>query len=443
MDLSSISPLMLTIALIAVFVVPYFIIHLRRERAVEAMYSQALEDGLEEPDTLHPVIDPNACMCTGNCVAACPETDVLGLLSGTALAVHPNKCVGHGLCERVCPMDAIQLVVGTSTRGVDIPRIQENFETNVPGMFVIGELGGMGLIKNAFEQARQCIDGIAGTLDNQDANVLDVLIVGCGPAGLAASLHCKDRGMRFLTVEKEDIGGTVRHYPRKKLVMTAPIQVPGYGKLKIRNIVKEELIELWLDIVEKTNLKPFIQTRETLLSADQNPGGYFDVKTDKGAYKAKNVILAIGRRGTPRKLGVEGEGAAHVAYSMIEPEHYQNNEIVVVGGGDSAAECAMALAEQPGNRVRLSYRKDKFSRLKSGNQKKLQAAIEEKQIEFLAATELTEIQPDNVQYRDAGGTVSTVSNEYVFVMIGGTLPTGMLKDLGVKIDTKFGEPLAK
>ena len=444
MDIANLSPLLITLVLVGIFVVPYFIIHRRREKAVEVKFEKAVEAGLVEPDTLHPIIDPNACMCTGNCVAACPETDVLGLLNGAALSIQPQKCVGHGLCERVCPMDAIQLVVGTSTRGVDIPRIQENFETNVPGLFVVGELGGMGLIRNAFEQAKQCIEGIQARMKKQnDPDILDILIVGCGPAGLAASLHAKEKGLRFLTIEKEDIGGTVRYYPRKKMVMTAPVQVPGYGKLKIHSIVKEDLIQLWNEIVEKTHLRSFIHTREAFVDAHKNSAGYFDVVTDKGRYKASHVILAIGRRGTPRKLGIEGEEQSNVAYSLIEPEQYQHNKIMVVGGGDSAVECALALSEQPGNTVRLSYRKDRFTRVKQGNVDLLNQAISSNKLEFLPATKLKAIQTDHVSYTNQQGEHLTTTNDYVFVMIGGTLPTGTLKELGIKIDTKFGEPLAK
>ena len=229
---------------------------------------------------------------------------MLGFRDGQAVAVSPAKCVGHGLCERACPVDAIQLVFGTATRGVHIPRVRENFETNVSGIYVVGELGGMGLIRNAFEQGRQCVEGIGRESTASRPERLDAVVVGCGPAGLSASLHLKRLGLRFLTVEKEDVGGTVRHYPRKKLVMTEPVKVPGFGRIGAREIRKESLIDTWVRIVEEADLP--IRIRETVHAVERHGERAFTVVTDQGRYETARVILAIGRRGVPRKLGVPG-----------------------------------------------------------------------------------------------------------------------------------------
>jgi len=428
------------LVLVLAFVGPYVWRHRRREQQARAAYQKVQEQGGVEPASLHPEVNPGICIGTGNCVAVCPEKDVLGLIQGQAVTINPTHCVGHGLCERSCPVEAIQLVLGTAKRGVDIPRIQENFETNVPGIYVVGELGGMGLIRNAFEQARQCIEGIKSEKRKAMGEMLDVFIVGCGPAGLAASLNCLHHNLNFVTIDKEDIGGTVRYYPRKKLVMTFPLKVPGYGKLSFRQISKEDLIETWEDIIDTTGVGEHIRTNELFQGATAIDGG-FEVATSKDTYRAKRIVLAIGRRGMPRKLEIPGEESSHVAYSLLEPEQFQGHCIVVVGGGDSAIEAALALAEQPGTTVRLSYRKDKFSRLKPLNQERIEQAIMDGPVEFLPSTNLTAITPDTITYRDAAGDEHTLPNDYVFIFAGGILPTAMLKELNIQIDTKFGEPL--
>jgi thioredoxin reductase/NAD-dependent dihydropyrimidine dehydrogenase PreA subunit len=382
------------------------------------------------------VVSAEACIGAGNCLDACPEHDVLGIRHGQAVVVSPARCVGHGLCERACPVEAIQLVFGSEQRGVQIPRIRENFETNVPGLYIIGELGGMGLIRNAFEQGRQCIAGIA-RLPRAPAGMLDVLIVGCGPAGLSASANCIHRGLRYATLEQEDIGGTVRYYPRKKLVMTAPVKVPGYGRLSYSEIPKEDLIALWEDIVTRTGVE--VRTGETVQNVVAIRGG-FEVTSSRGTYRAKQVVLAIGRRGVPRKLGVPGENLPKVVYSLREPEAFQNDRVLVVGGGDSAIEAALAFAEQPGNAVTLSYRRDRFSRIKPGNLQRIEEAQHLGRVEVLWSTNLLRIEPSSVTYRDRNNGEHELANDVVAIFAGGELPTTFLEHCGVEFDTKFGEP---
>lgn len=410
----------------------------RKERVTDALELEALKYGLHEPVSLHPVVDPDRCIGISNCVSVCPE-DVLGIRSGQAVAVSPARCIGHGLCERSCPMEAIQLVFGTEKRGVDLPRIKGNFETNVAGLYIVGELGGMGLVANAFEQGRQCVEGIAAESENGPGGLLDLVVVGCGPAGLSASLTAMVRGMRFVTVEKEDLGGTVRTYPRKKLVMTRPVQVPGYGKLPVREIQKEELIDIWEEVAGKVGLT--VSTQEVVTSLDKVAPYHFRVTTNRGVHEAHRVILAIGRRGVPRKLGVPGEdGATHIAYSLREPEAYTGDRILVVGGGDSAVEAALALAEQPGNEVRLSYRGSAFSRIKPGNRQRMESALGSGVIEVLWETSPKEVLPGRVYLARNGDDVLEVPADQIFVFIGGELPTAFLRASGVEIETHFGAP---
>lgn len=422
--------------LIVVSVLPFIVRERRRERRTAEAQHRAERYGLHEPTSLHPVVSAEACIGTGNCLSVCPEEDVLGYHGGQAVTVSPARCVGHGLCERACPVEAIQLVFGSETRGVEIPRVRENFETNVPGLYIVGELGGMGLIRNAFEQGRQCIEGIA-RLPRAPTGVLDVLVVGCGPAGLSASVSAIHHGLRFLTLEREDVGGTVRYFPRKKVVMTSPVRVPGYGRLAFRELPKEELIGVWQDIMARTGL--VVQTEETVASIERRSGS-FEVVSNKGRYVAKRVVLAIGRRGIPRKLGVPGEDLPKVVYSLREPEAFQHDRILVVGGGDSAVEAALALADQVGTDVTISYRRDRFSRIKPVNLERIETALNAGRVKVLWSSKVLEIGSDVVRCREADQRERELVNDVVAIFAGGELPTAFLESCGVEFDTKFGAP---
>ena len=428
--------------LVAIVLLPFLARHRKREASAREAEVEALRYGLHEPVTLHPVIDPAGCILTGSCIDVCPEGEVFGLMDGRVKVISPARCIGHGLCERSCPMDAIQLVFGTEKRGVDIPRIRENFETNVPGLYIVGELGGMGLIGNAFEQGRQCVEGIIKE-KKSDARMdggsdLDLLIVGCGPAGLSASITALEAGLRFITIEREDIGGTVRHYPRKKVVLTRPVKVPGYGKLNFREVTKEDLLQTWEDIFLKVGLE--VSTGETVTAVRSSGGGQgFVVTTTVRQIETRRLVLAIGRRGVPRKLGIPGEELPKVAYSLREAESFQGDRIVVVGGGDSAVEAALALAEQPGNEVLMSYRGASFRRIKPKNHERVEAAVSAGRLDILWSTRLLRIEPDAVTYRN-GGAPETLRNDYTFIFAGGELPTKFLRDCGVEIETRFGKP---
>ena len=350
-------------------VMTYAVYTSRRSRHNLQTLQKATAAGLAEPASLHPFFDPKICVGCGACVSACPEGDVIGMIHGKADLIHPTKCIGHGACKKACPFDAITLVFGTATRGMDIPMVNETFETNVPGIFIAGELGGMGLIRNAVEQGRQAMENIAKLKGiGESKNRYDVVIVGAGPAGFAASLCAHEKKLRYLTIEQDSLGGTVFKFPRGKLVMTAPVKLPIIGTVKFRETRKETLLAFWQEVEKRTNVK--IQYREKMDSITRDSDGFI-VKTGKAEYKTRAVLLAIGRRGTPRKLGVQGEDQAKVVYSLIDPEQYRNQHVLVVGGGDAAMEAATSIAEESGSTVILSYRSEAFSRAKEKNREKV------------------------------------------------------------------------
>jgi thioredoxin reductase/NAD-dependent dihydropyrimidine dehydrogenase PreA subunit len=412
----------------------YLVRAIRKERESRSVLDETREAGLTEPASLHPVIDLDSCIGAGSCVAACPENLILGVVDGKAVLVDPTRCIGHGACRAACGQGAIELVFGTETRGVDIPNVKPNFETNVPGLFIAGELGGMGLIRNAVEQGRQAMDSIRHTIGAGKNGKLDVVIVGAGPAGFSASLAAMEDGLRHVTVEQDTLGGTVAHYPRGKVVMTAPVKLPMYGKARFTETTKEKLLAFWEDVEQKTGVEIRYQERVENVTRDDEG---FVVTTTRGTYESRSVLLAIGRRGTPRKLGVPGEELSKVTYRLIDPEQYSGQAVLVVGGGDSALEAATGIAAEPGTIVTLSYRSEAFSRAKPKNRRKVQEAEASGRLTILMKSCVREITPSHVRV-EHDGTVTDLPNDAVIICAGGILPTSFLEEIGIEIETKFG-----
>ena len=415
-------------------------VYLARQRRIHKHSSRAQQEsvsaGLTEPASLHPVIDASRCLGCGACVKACPEQPhhaVLGLIGGKAVLVGPTDCIGHGACKTACPFDAIALVLGTERRGIDIPVLKPNFESNVPGIYVAGELGGMGLIKNALTQGQQALEAIASA-GLRRRGLLDVLIVGAGPAGLAASLAAKQLGLTYQTLEQDSLGGAVFQYPRGKLVMTAPVELPIVGKVQFRNTSKEELLGFWTRTCDTNGLQ--IRYKERVESIERKDGA-FHVRTSMQTYSASAVLLAIGRRGTPRKLGVRGEELPKVVYRLIDPEQYRGQSVVVVGGGDSALEAAASIAELGDTAVTLSYRGEAFQRAKQRNRQRVEAASAGAGLKVLLNSQVEEIRPDEVILKLSGQKLA-VDNDAIIVSAGGVLPNDFLRSIGIEVETKYG-----
>ena len=412
-------------------------LYLRRQRRIHDTHSavlrEAIASGLNEPPSLHPVVDPTRCMGSGACAKACPEK-ALGVVNGQMALINAAHCIGHGACLAACPVDAIKLVFGTEKRGIDIPNISPGFETNVPGIYIAGELGGMGLIRKAAEQGRQAIDSIRKNKSGSGAD-FDVVIVGCGPAGISAGLSALEYKLRYKILEQEDsLGGSVYHYPRQKIAMTAPVELALVGKVKFAEVQKETLLAFWIDVVRKTGLK--IGFRERMESIEK-VGNAFVVHTDKASYTTRTVLLSMGRRGTPRKLDVPGEELAKVMYRLIDPAQFQGQSVLVVGGGDSALEAAIALSEQKDTNVILSYRSAAFSRVKQKNRMLLDQQQQAGRLHVMLNSKVQRILEHQVEIEFEGQSKQH-RNDAVIVCAGGLLPTPLLQKIGIRFDTKFG-----
>jgi len=412
----------------------------RKYTETEEKVSIAKAEGLFEPVSLHPYVDLNSCIGSGACITACPEKDILGITDGVATVINTTNCVGHGACFHACPVEAISLRIGTESRGVDLPHVSEEYETNIRGMYIAGELGGMGLIKNSVEQGMQAIESIVKNKRPSRESILDVVIIGAGPAGISASLAAKKHGLTAITLEQDSLGGTVYTFPRSKIVMTAPMELPLYGKVKLHDTSKEELLKLWKKVISEHDLEILENTKVEGITPIEK--GIFKIRTNTGQeYLCHQVLLSIGRRGTPRKLGIPGEGSQKVAYRLLEPERIEGKKIVVVGGGDSAIESALLLMDA--NQVTLSYRKDQFSRLKPKNREKIDRAMAQGSLDVRFNSNLVSIQERSILINIGQEGEVKIQNDLVYIFAGGELPTSFLQNAGVKITKRFGHVVKK
>ena len=406
----------------------------REARALEAVEKGKLFS--EGPKAQHPHIDTNYCIGCATCTSVCPEGDVLAMLGGKAVIVNGHKCIGHGLCADACPVGAITMVMATPSMVGDVPFLTPEYETTISNLFIVGELGGLALIKNAVNQGRDCVDTITSRLTTNETalspDVHDLIVIGAGPAGISASLRAIENKLKYLTIERDEIGGTVAKYPRQKLVMTSPVEFPMYGKFKKMQLSKENLLAFWDMILNRSDFN--VSIGERVEDIRKSADGIFTVMTATNQYRSRAVILALGKSGEPRKLGVKGEELAKVMYRLIEADHYINKNILVIGGGDSAVEAAMGLASQTGNRVTLSYRGERFSRIKERNARRIEDFMRSGKVTILFNSSPVEFRSESVLL-DVAGDKREIPNDFAWIFAGGNPPNAFLKKIGVG----FGE----
>jgi thioredoxin reductase/Pyruvate/2-oxoacid:ferredoxin oxidoreductase delta subunit len=414
----------------------FLVLYLRSLKKREVKARESVEKGKlfsDGPKAQHPHIDTDYCIGCATCTSVCPEGDVLAMIGGKAVIVNGHKCIGHGLCADACPVGAIQMVMASPSMGADVPYLTPEYETSISNLFIVGELGGLALIKNAVNQGRDCVDIITSRLRTASPptaapGIYDLLVVGAGPAGISASLRAIENRLNYITLERDEIGGTVAKYPRQKLVMTSPVEFPMYGKFKKMQLSKENLLAFWDMVLNRSDFN--CSTGEKVEDVKKGEDGIFTVTTATNQYKGRAVVLALGKAGEPRKLGVKGEDLPKVMYRLIEADHYINKQILVIGGGDSAVEAAMGLANQSGNQVTLSYRGERFSRIKERNEKRIEECMKSGKVRVLFNSNPLEFKPESAVI-DVSGKTQEIHNDFVWIFAGGTPPYAFLKKIGV------------
>jgi thioredoxin reductase/polyferredoxin len=338
--------------------------------------------------------------------------------------------------------DWLEGLLSSGSRDAPRPVLKRGNESNVRGLHVIGDLAGAPVIKLAMTQGVEVIEHLDGQPDMRQRGatgpdgLVDVLVVGAGAAGLNAALAAQEKGFSFVVLEKGRIANTIENFPQGKWVYAEPDAVPPKGKLWLDGATKEDLVERWNAIVAENDLD--VRCEESLVALEKQPAGTFLATTDKGEHRARRVVLATGQRGNPRRLGVPGEDMEQVYHRLYSPRGYRDEDVLVVGGGNSAVEAAITLSEQ--NRVTLSYRRGAFSRLFKDNRRQLDERVAAGKVTLVLDSEVTAFRDGQTELqvrRDGAAETRVVKTDHAFVLIGAELPVRFLRSLGIHLENEW------
>ena len=379
--------------------------------------------------------------CTGcdACVIVCP-TDVLELRGNKSRVARFGDCIQCEQCANVCPTTALVMHhEGTQAPPVLVPDLDDYYQSKVAGLYLLGEAAGKPLVKNAINLGRAVVEhalrsgmrpGALASQDRPDLTCVDVVIVGSGPAGLSAAMSCLQRKLSYVVLEKDAfVASTIARYPKGKKVMAEPYDVRCVGLLPVWDSPKDKTIAEWNRILSQVGLD--IRMREAVESVKPDAGTFL-VKTDKGMYRSQKVLLCIGTRGKPRKLNVPGEDQPFVYPLLDDPDLYRGQTVLVVGGGDSAVEAAIALAERSlKNKVILSYRGKSFTRVKARNRQDLAQLVEQQRVLQILGSTVQDFGKKSVNLKMPDGRLRPIPLGSAFILIGGDPPIKWLESMGI------------
>ncbi len=384
------------------------------------------------------VHDINDDRCTGcdACVAVCP-TNVLDLVANKSRVLRFEDCIQCEACMFACPTEALVMFPeGATPPPLKIPEVDENFQTAVPGQYLIGEVAGKPLVKNAANLGRGVVEHMLklglkpGALRAEGAGAVDVAIVGSGPGGLSAALTCIQRGLSYVLLEKEQqIASTIARYPKGKLVMAEPYNTTNVSFLPVFDSSKEQIVPIWRELIERVGVA--IKQGEAVETVSRRADGTFEVRTTVAAYRAQRVVLATGTRGKPRTLQVPGENLPKVCNLLDDPDEFRGKDVLVVGGGDSAVEAALALADA-GARVIISYRGKSFNRAQPKNKQAIEAYAAQNKVKAKLGSQVVSFDAESVVIGLADNSQKKYPNVAAFVLIGADPPVTWLEKLGVR-----------
>ncbi|HET9621221.1 MAG TPA: NAD(P)-binding domain-containing protein [Kofleriaceae bacterium] len=382
------------------------------------------------------VHDINDDRCTGcdACVAVCP-TNVLDLVANKSRVLRFHDCIQCEACMFACPTEALVMFPeGGVPPNLKVPEIDENFQTAVSGQYLIGEVAGKPLVKNAANLGRSVIEhmlqsglvpGALGAADNH----VDVAIIGSGPGGLSAALTCIQKGLSYVVLEKEQmIASTIARYPKGKLVMAEPYDTTNLSLLPVFDASKEQLIPIWREVIDRVGMQ--IRQGESVEAITRGGDGLFEVRSTVATYRAQRTVLSIGTRGKPRTLQVPGENLPKVFSLLEDPDEWRGRSVLVVGGGDSACEAALALADA-GAKVTISYRGKGFNRAAPKNKQAIESYAGQGRIKAKLGSQVLAFEADSVTLALADGSQKRYPNDGAFVLIGADPPIAWLEKMGI------------